>query len=263
MSIPLPLLTIFPPEIKFVFPDDIGEFTCRLAWRRSRDGGTSRYCFRWPAPGEWTETVKADRSDEECSFGLHAAKNWRGALGGRPLFQLVAVPVGEIAHEDRNKLRFRRAAVVAHPDVVGMIRAGKFAGADLGGANLCKLDMSRADLRGANLTDAILTAADLRGANLRGANLTDAILNGANLTDAILTRAILAGANMTDAEMLGARLVGANLNGARLVGANLTDADMFDANLTDAILVGANLTGAILTGANLTDAILNGAVGAQ
>lgn len=174
MSIPLPLLTIFPPEIKFVFPDDIGEFTCRLAWRRSRDGGTSRYCFRWPAPGEWTETVKADKSDKECSFGLHAAKNWRGGLGGHPLFQLVAVPVDAIAHEDTSKLRFSRAAVIAHPDVVGMIRAGKFAGADVSGASLAWLDLTGANFSGTNLAWVDFTCAILVGADFTGA-ITDAI----------------------------------------------------------------------------------------
>lgn len=168
------ILPVFPPEIEFVFPAGIGEHVCRLAWRRSHADGTSRDDFQWPAPGVWTETVEADSSYNECSFGLHAAKNWRGALGGRPLFQLVAVPVGEIAHEDRNKLRFRRAAVVAHPDVVGMIRAGKFAGADMRGASLAWLDLTGANFSGTNLAWVDFTCAILVGADFTGA-ITDAI----------------------------------------------------------------------------------------
>ena len=64
--------------------------------------------------------------------------------------------------------------------------AGKFAGANLRGANLTNADLRRANLPGANLTDADLRGANLTDADLRRANLRGANLRGANLTGAIL-----------------------------------------------------------------------------
>lgn len=175
---------IFPPEIEFVFPDDIGAFTCRLAWQRSEADGTSRDGFRWPPPGEWTPTVEADTSRKVWTFGLHAAKKWCGAFAF-PLFQIVAIPIDAIAREFRHEIRFSRAAVIAHPDVVGMIRAGKFAGADMEGADLSWLDLTGADFTGTDLSFATLIGTNLIGANFTGANLYEADFAVANLTDAV------------------------------------------------------------------------------
>ncbi len=52
-------------------------------------------------------------------------------------------------------------------------------GADLGGANLFKANLTSADLGGVYLSGANLKGADLSGANLQWANLKDARLGGA------------------------------------------------------------------------------------
>ncbi len=136
-------------------------------------------------------------------------------------------------------------------------------GANLEGAKLFKVGLSRSNLSGANLSGANLNQANLTGANLTGANLARAELymsymNNANLTGATLDRASLqssyvAGANLSSASLVQAGLNYAILKGAILKSANLTNAWLIGADLSGADLSGANLTGAWLIGATWTD----------
>lgn len=131
-----------------------------------------------------------------------------------------------------------------------------FANANLPGANLYSVDLSRADLRVARLINANLFAAtfaevNLSYANLKQAKLQFARLNNADLTYADFTKARLGFGDFTDADLTSATLVGADLTRANLEGADLTDADLTHADLSGASLVGANLTDVDLTKASL------------
>ena len=167
-------------------PDDYSGETLELGWRRVNPDLRSRDGFRWPWPGQWTEVVEADTSDEDCAPGLHVAVGWVGASSTGPVHTalLVAYRPADVAHRGRDKVRVRQALTLDVIDPPAMIRARHFTGANLIGANL-----TRADLIGANLT-----RADLYGANLSGANLTGASLYGADLT-----RADLYGADLSRA----------------------------------------------------------------
>jgi uncharacterized protein YjbI with pentapeptide repeats len=125
---------------------------------------------------------------------------------------------------------------------------------DLSGANLGGADLGRVDLYNANVRGVDLSEANLRGANLAEANLSGANLREANLREADLARASLAGANLFKAD-----LFEANLDLAHLAEANFSGADLFDANLFNTNLGGANLSGAHLFRANLAMANLRGA----
>lgn len=73
--------------------------------------------------------------------------------------------------------------------------------ADLGWAQLSRVDLRDADLRHAELRGVDLRGATLSGANLEYANLRDADLSGANLTKADLRGAFLGGANLRNADL--------------------------------------------------------------
>ncbi len=88
--------------------------------------------------------------------------------------------------------------------------------ADLSGANLRDVDLSRATLRGADLSGADLSRADLSRANLRGANLRGATLRGATLRGATLRGADLSDVDLSRADLRGADLCRADLRGADL-----------------------------------------------
>lgn len=155
-------------------------------------------------------------------------------------------------------------------------------GADLRELNLSKVNLSYAhlegaDLSGANLAGADLARADLSATEVRGANLSDTKLTSANLTradliDTAFTRTDLTGAHLISANLDSADLSSANLDLADFSGSNLrhaliptlsdtnfTGADLSSANLSGALLLLANFSGADLSWANLTDAILAGA----
>lgn len=98
-----------------------------------------------------------------------------------------------------------------------------FAGANLIGAHMKNMQLSRADLSGSQLVNAdlsftVMSVADLRGADLRAARLVGASLRGADLTDANLARADLSYANLRRA-----RLQGVNLEEVKLGNAVWTD----------------------------------------
>jgi hypothetical protein len=106
--------------------------------------------------------------------------------------------------------------------------------ANLRGASLRGIKLSRADLRGADLSGAELGFSDLSRASLNGATFSNA-----NLGEADLSRSDLSGAMLSDA-----RLHGAQLSGAVLVGANLRRVGLGRAFLNGADLQRADLTGA-------------------
>lgn len=134
-----------------------------------------------------------------------------------------------------------------------------FSYADLKGANLKGINLSKADLQGANLQDADLTGANLGEADLQEANFFGVKLNNANLSGSNLKRA-----NLSWAELNGAKMQSANLNGAILANTQLRKADLRGATFQwveseAALLDGANLTRADFTGAALSKTNLNGA----
>jgi uncharacterized protein YjbI with pentapeptide repeats len=154
--------------------------------------------------------------------------------------------------------------------------------ANLGGASLYKVNLTRAylwstDLMGADLRGAHLTNANLSYAGFVGAYLRDADLTGADLTGADLTGAYLIGANLTDADLRAADLTrvrsggitgepaslpfGWSLVDGYLIGPNadLSFANLFRADLRGATLSGADLSYASLRGADLSDADLRDA----
>lgn len=133
-------------------------------------------------------------------------------------------------------------------------------GADLRGAALSGLDLTRARLREANLSGAILDGADLTGADLRRAKLARASLLDVKLVGANLRDADLEAAKLSRADLTGALLMEADLDEAHLDGATLTRANLQEATLDEAHLAGADLREADLTGADLTKADLRGAV---
>lgn len=100
--------------------------------------------------------------------------------------------------------------------------------------NLEKADLSGACLPEIGLSRANLSECDLCYARLQGADLSETILLKARLLNADLFQANLNRANLREA-----CLVGANLQGARLTGANLSKTDFREADLSDADLRGA------------------------
>jgi len=131
-------------------------------------------------------------------------------------------------------------------------------GANLSDVNLSDVNLIHADLSGADLSNVNLIHADLSGTNLSGANLINADLRGANLINADLIRtdfslADLRGANLIHADLIRANFCRANLSGADLSGANLWGANLSRANLIHADLSGADLSDANLRRANLSD----------
>jgi hypothetical protein len=95
-----------------------------------------------------------------------------------------------------------------------------------------------------------LGSADLEGARLYEVNLSRAVLGDANLGWADL--------GFTDLE--GARLVEANLEGTNLAGANLGGADLRNSYLCLTDFTGANLEGANLGGADLGNAAMGATI---
>ena len=234
-------VSLSPLIARLDLPADYNGEELVLGWRRVNADFTSRGGFRWPFPGQWTERLEADRSDDPCSRGLHVATNWAGASAGGVVSTvlIVAYRPSDVAHVSAGKVRVDQALVLGVVDAPALIRAGWFGGADLRGANLANANFTRADLTDANLRDADLRDADLWGANLRDAdlrdaNLRDANLRGAYLTGAYLTRTDLTDANLTDANLRDANLRGAYLGGANLGGANLGAANLRAADLWDA-----------------------------
>ena len=224
-------VSLSPLIARLDLPADYNGEELVLGWRRVNADFTSRGGFRWPFPGQWTERLEADRSDDTCSRGLHVATNWAGASAGGVVSTvlIVAYRPSDVAHVSAGKVRVDQALVLGVVDAPALIRAGWFGGADLRGANLANANFTRADLTDANLRDANLRGADLWAANLRDADLRDADLRDANLRGAYLAGAYLTRSNLTDAY-----LAGANLRDAYLAGADLWRADLRGASLRGA-----------------------------
>ena len=174
-------LNLSPLVDSITLPDDYSGETLELGWRRVNPDLRSRDGFRWPWPGNWTEVVDADTSDEGCAPGLHVAVGWVGASSTGPVHTalLVAYRPADVAHRGYDKVRVRQALTLDVIDPPAMIRARHFTRADLSGVNLSGVNLSWADLTWADLTRANLTGANLTGANLTGANLYGAYLTGA------------------------------------------------------------------------------------
>ena len=209
-------VSLSPLIARLDLPADYNGEELVLGWRRVNADFTSRGGFRWPFPGQWTERLEADRSDDPCSRGLHVATNWAGASAGGVVSTvlIVAYRPSDVAHVSAGKVRVDQALVLGVVDAPALIRAGWFGAANLRGANLRGAYLAGANLRGANLRGAYLAGANLWGANLRGANLRGAYLAGAHLRGAHLRGADLWGADLRGAYLWGANLWGASLRGA-------------------------------------------------
>ena len=119
-------------------------------------------------------------------------------------------------------------------------------GANLWGARLEKVDLTRAHLKRTVLRKARLQGAILEGARLHQADLSEACLQEAGLRRAHLQMAMLDGA----------KLQAANLSGAHLQAADLSWAYLHRAILFDMEAGGAGLQGAILRQTELHEADL-------
>ncbi len=108
-----------------------------------------------------------------------------------------------------------RARAAAGDDKSSVSTAGV---KDFTGQNLADAQLAHADLSGALLREVDLSRANLANADLSKADLTGAILRAANMSEARLQ-----GADMTRADMEGATLSRARLIGAKLEGAILPD----------------------------------------
>jgi len=113
--------------------------------------------------------------------------------------------------------RWRWENPINRPDLSGVVLGP----ANLSGANLQKVNLSKCYLKKANLC----------GANLHQSNLREAYLHGANLHGAILSEA-----NLTGACLMGANLSEAHLYLTDLSGANLRHANLLDVRHWDTIL---------------------------
>ncbi len=140
-------------------------------------------------------------------------------------------------------------------------------GADLSEADLTGADLSRARMAGSGLRRAVLVSASLRRTDLRGARLTGANLEGADLTRANLCAADLGGAQLSQARLAGAlvdsrtRFSGSAPHGVVVLGphTDLRAADLTDHTLSGVSLQGSNLKGVSLSGASLEGLDLFGA----
>lgn len=81
----------------------------------------------------------------------------------------------------------------------GSCPSADLAGADLRGAQMGEINLSRADLTGADVRGAFMTFANLNNANLANANFTGAQMYGVNLRGAMIEGANFSGANFHDA----------------------------------------------------------------
>ena len=126
-------------------------------------------------------------------------------------------------------------AAILHDEMARAIPAGilEFAGIDLTGA-----DLSRLDLRGANFAGAWLENVDFTHANLSGADFSGAVL---------------AHANFEGATAFGAKFVKANLGKARLAGGMFDEADFSEAMLMHCAFADTQMRRANFAKANLLE----------
>jgi hypothetical protein len=116
-------------------------------------------------------------------------------------------------------------------------------------------DCSAPAAPGVNWSNCAMAERDLSHANLRGANLGSITLSRAGLRGARLFETDLSYASLDEAVLAQAMLESANLTGAVLRKADLSAADLQNSNLSYAIFEGANLAGANLAGARFDHAV--------
>lgn len=169
-------------------------------------------------------------------------------------------PAPELSHVEAMALR---TSVVS-----GYAAGDSFTGADLTGADLSNLILTKADFRdaileGVNFADSDLTGADFSNAVLAGANLTRVKCAGAKFCGTNIGRAILkdadfsGGLDMSDAVLAKSDLSGAQFNGANLNGVDLSECifnntDMSGVTAPQLLFISSDLKGLRLTGADLT-----------
>jgi uncharacterized protein YjbI with pentapeptide repeats len=193
----------------------------------------------------------------------------RGTPTSCVILVMIILTVGLIFHSPH---WFRRSFNLFQADLRGALLKGldmsrvNASYSNLEGANLEGVNLERGDLISSNLQDAYLQSASLRWANLERANLQRANLNSANLHEAYLRYANLQGANLAGAYLQGTNFIEANLQAANLERATLAraitvdSADLRGANLEAANLQRVDMEGADLRDANLKDADLKWAI---
>ncbi|NNV31306.1 hypothetical protein GTA30_16220 [Roseobacter sp. HKCCD6503] len=157
-------------------------------------------------------------------------------------------------HEDWRAHRSAEFINLSPPDLTG----ADLRNADLDGAILVGVSLTRVQIQGADLTGAQLEGANLQFAQMRGADLRNAQMQEANLMQAQMQGANLRGAEMQRAVLWSAQMQGANLERAQMQGADLWDAQMQRAILWNAQMQGANLTRAKMQEADMASAQLQG-----
>ena len=140
--------------------------------------------------------------------------------------------------------------VKGHYDLRGIDLSGK----NLAGTNLCKVWFAGADLSGS-----VLSRVNLDDASLETASLNDTIFDSASLINAHLNKANLNGASLKNANLKGASLVNANLDSASLIKANLSKANLQSASFKDANLRKADASKSQLNNAKFINADIRGA----
>ncbi|MCS6991665.1 MAG: pentapeptide repeat-containing protein [Chitinophagales bacterium] len=152
-----------------------------------------------------------------------------------------------------------QALLLLQPDSASLARIRQrvtFAGADLAGAQLSRVDLQGVDLRGANLQAADLGGSNLLGADLTDADLSEANLKGARLTNASLRRADLRWSRLDSADLRFAVLDGARMDHAHLVHTTLHSASALFAFLHATVLYDTDLSHAVLRGSKFDQASL-------
>lgn len=92
------------------------------------------------------------------------------------------------------------------------------------GQNLSGLDLRRVNLSGFTTSSLIMTDSDLRGAFLLGTHFNGAMLKNSNLGEANLTGSVFRGGDLYNTDFAGANLTSAAFIGPQMVGANFAGA---------------------------------------
>lgn len=99
-------------------------------------------------------------------------------------------------------------------------------GASCPGCNLFQADLTGAELRGLNLSRSRLRQATMTAAVMNRTNFAGADLRDADASAAVFSSASFAGADLSNANFVGSYLQGANFRGAKLAGAVFSGAEM-------------------------------------
>jgi uncharacterized protein YjbI with pentapeptide repeats len=147
-------------------------------------------------------------------------------------------------------------APIRRGEILSRIKRGEgFAGEDLTGADLYRMNLAGVDFSGAILPRADFSHSDLSGADFSGANLGDSLLRGVTAR-----KTNFAGADMNGAELQEADLDGANFTGTDLSYAILKKASLEEIEAKKSLWAVANLSEARMKKANLEEADLSGAI---